>query len=137
MTALVLRAAPDLDPQASSWDEVDAKLKSIAQSTTFLVADISNGSCNTIHALDAGKSIPLGSAFKLYVLSALAPDVEAGKRKWTDSIAIEENKKSLPSGDLQNQPAGTKLTLQDDAAKMISISDKQHRRGSSAVARRA
>ncbi len=65
--------------------------------------------------------LALGSAFKLYVLAALAEDVKSGKRKWTDVVPLTE--KSYPSGQLQNWPKGAPLTLHSLASLMISISD--------------
>ena len=38
----------------------------------LLVASVTGGSCQTVHAVDATTPAPLGSAFKLYVLDALA-----------------------------------------------------------------
>lgn len=65
--------------------------------------------------------LALGSAFKLYVLAALAEDVKAGKRKWTDVVPLTE--KSYPSGQLQTWPKGAPVTLHTLASLMISISD--------------
>jgi len=72
-------------------------------------------------AISADKSLALGSAFKLYVLAALAEDVKAGRRKWTDVVALTE--KSYPSGKLQEWPKGSPVTLHTLASLMISISD--------------
>jgi hypothetical protein len=115
--------APDLEPGLASWDEVDKHLTAIAPTASFLAADVSDGKCTPIHELHGDAPVALGSEFKLYVLSALARDVAAGKRAWTDPVAIEDAKKSLPSGETQNLPAGTKMTLEALAGKMISISD--------------
>lgn len=65
--------------------------------------------------------LALGSAFKLYVLAALAEDVKVGKRKWTDVVPLTE--KSYPSGQLQTWPKGAPVTLHTLASLMISISD--------------
>jgi beta-lactamase class A len=55
------------------------------------------------------------------VLAALAEDVKAGRRKWTEVAALTE--KSYPSGRLQDWPQGAPLTLHSLASLMISISD--------------
>jgi len=70
---------------------------------------------------NADARLALGSTFKLYVLAALAEDVKAGRRKWSDVVALTE--KSFPSGQLQNWPEGSPLTLHTLASLMISISD--------------
>lgn len=70
---------------------------------------------------NAETPLALGSAFKLYVLAALAEDVKAGRRKWTDVVPLTE--KSYPSGQLQDWPEGSPVTLHTLASLMISISD--------------
>lgn len=71
--------------------------------------------------LDTGKPLALGSTFKLYVLAALAEDVKAKRRKWSDVVPLTE--KSYPSGKLQDWPQGAPVTLHTLASLMISISD--------------
>lgn len=70
---------------------------------------------------NADTRLALGSTFKLYVLAALAEDVKAGRRKWSDIVVLTE--KSFPSGQLQNWPEGSPVTLHTLASLMISISD--------------
>lgn len=66
---------------------------------------------------------PVGSMFKLYVLYALAQAIEAGELDWETSLTVAEHNRSLPSGELQDEPAGTKVTVHEAATKMIQISD--------------
>jgi beta-lactamase class A len=70
---------------------------------------------------NANQPLALGSTFKLYVLAALAEDVKAGRRKWSNVVPLTE--KSYPSGQLQNWPQGAPVTLHTLASLMISISD--------------
>lgn len=72
-------------------------------------------------AIDADRALALGSAFKLYVLAALAEDVKAGRRKWSDVVPLSQ--KSFPSGRLQDWPQDAPVTLHTLASLMISISD--------------
>lgn len=72
-------------------------------------------------ARNAETPLALGSAFKLYVLAALAEDVKAGRRKWSDVVPLTE--KSYPSGQLQDWPQGAPVTLHTLASLMISVSD--------------
>lgn len=67
--------------------------------------------------------LAIGSTFKLYVLGALAEKLIEGPAKWDDPLAIREEWKSLPSGEMQNLKAGTEKPLRFFADKMISISD--------------
>lgn len=70
---------------------------------------------------NAEQRLALGSTFKLYVLAALAEDVKAGRRKWSDVVPLTQ--KSYPSGKLQDWPKGAPVTLHTLASLMISISD--------------
>lgn len=72
-------------------------------------------------ARNADTRLALGSTFKLYILAALAEDVKAGRRQWSDVAALTQ--KSYPSGQLQNWPQGAPVTLHTLAGLMISISD--------------
>jgi hypothetical protein len=109
----------------TTWAGVDAAVRSAAPDAHLLVSRLSGrrGSCQPVHAISPATPAPLGSAFKLYVLDALAADIAAGKVNWGQMITITNQVKSLPSGVLQNEPAGTKLSVLDVAAQMISISD--------------
>lgn len=107
----------------SSWDEVDRLLMGTAPQVHLLVAEVVKGKLQPIHGLNEAKPMPLGSAFKLYVLGELAHQIDEGKAHWDDELAIRDDWKSIPSGDMRNEPAGTKFTLQHYAEQMISVSD--------------
>jgi beta-lactamase class A len=110
-------------PVPATWAGVDAALRSVAPQVRLLVANVSNGSCQPVHSIDPAAAAPLGSAFKLYVLDALGNAVASGKVHWRQRLTVTAQLKSLPSGELQNEPDGTQIPVQDTAAKMISISD--------------
>jgi Beta-lactamase enzyme family/ORF 12 gene product N-terminal len=110
-------------PTPTTWDGVDAALRSVAPQVRLLVANVSNGSCQPIYSIDPAAAAPLGSAFKLYVLDALGNAVASGKVHWNQQLTVTAQLKSLPSGELQKEPDGTRISVQDTAAKMISISD--------------
>jgi beta-lactamase class A len=114
---------PVIPPGPTTWAGVDAAIRSVAPQVRLLAAEVTNGSCQPVHSIDPGTAAPLGSAFKLYVLDALATAIAAGKVSWTQPLTVTAQLKSLPSGELQTEPDGTKVSVQDAAAKMISISD--------------
>ena len=122
-----LMLAPVIEAKvAASWDEVQSGLRAVAPSVAFLAAEVGGGKCVSISSIEPKKPLALGSAFKLYILNALAKQVAAGKHKWDDTIAIEESKKSLatPGGhDMQREPAGKTFTVRELAENMISVSD--------------
>jgi hypothetical protein len=132
---------PDEAPPGS-WAAIDARLAGLGARVSFAAAEIGpDGQCNIVHGLDADTQRPIGSAFKLYVLGALGQAVTSRSAAWDERLAIRDDWKSLPTGTLQNEPAGTTLTLADYADLMISISDNTatdhliHRLGRDALQR--
>jgi hypothetical protein len=123
MVGLLFQPAPDAAPPAQSWAEVDARIGALAPKVGLLAAELSDGACQPVHALNPDQPLAIGSAFKLYVLDELARQVWAGERRWTDTLAIDESLKSLPTGDMRSAPAGTGFSLEHYARKMISESD--------------
>jgi hypothetical protein len=122
IAGLMLRPVIEAKP-AASWDEVQTRLKAVAPTVNFMAAEVTGGKCVPISAIESKKPLALGSAFKLFVLEALAKQVAAGKHKWDDPIAIEEAKKSLPSGDMRTEAAGKTFSVRHFAEEMISVSD--------------
>lgn len=108
----------------TTWPQLDSQLLALAPEVSFAAATISpEGTCHIVDGINADTPRPLGSAFKLYVLGALGQAVADHRASWNEQLAIHEQWKSLPSGVLQNDPAGTELTLRQYADYMISISD--------------
>jgi hypothetical protein len=135
-----LRLTP-YPPAPTSWNELDAALRTLAPRVSFAAMRISPSGCLLLHGADPDTARPLGSAFKLYVLSALAQAVESGRLSWATELPLNPAWKSVPSGVLQDEPDGTVLTLAEYADYMISISDNTatdhliHRVGRGAVRR--
>lgn len=107
----------------SSWGELDQRLGALASEVKFLAAEINDGTCRPVHALDAEREMAIGSAFKLYVLGELAHQVEQGTAAWEEALAIRDDLKSNPGQGMVNDPAGTTHSLRAYAEQMISISD--------------
>jgi hypothetical protein len=61
------------------------------------------------------------------VLGALAEQIASGNLSWNQTLTVQDSSKSIGnapgSGSLQFRPAGTRVTVQETATKMISISD--------------
>jgi beta-lactamase class A len=110
-------------PAPRSWAALDRRLHAVAPRVSFLAARLNGRACAPVHAVAPDVPRPLGSAFKLYVLGALAHAVAQGRVHWDDRLAIRARWKSLPSGVLQNLAAGTRVPLRRYANLMISISD--------------
>ena len=120
-----LKIAPS--ESATSWSQIDQTLTALAPNVSFLAARVANESCQPIHQLASSTPRPLASEFKLFVLGALANLVATGHVGWKQELKIENQVKSAGnaegSGSLQFSPAGTKVSVQETATKMISISD--------------
>jgi beta-lactamase class A len=125
ISGLLLQPAgtPSAPPVPTTWAGVDRQVSSVAPEVRMLVAAVNGNACRPIHAIDAGTSAPLGSAFKLYVLDALARAAASGKVSWNQQLTITSQLKSLPSGELQNEPDGTRVSVRQAADDMISVSD--------------
>jgi len=65
--------------------------------------------------------LAIGSTFKLIILAELSRQIQAGQRRWSDVVPLAH--RSLPSGLLQDWPAGSPITIHSLAALMISRSD--------------
>jgi beta-lactamase class A len=117
-------AAPIPIPKVTSWAQVDRDLAAMAPQVSFLAAQLtSNGTCAQIHGVNVNTPRPLGSMFKLFVLGALANAVKSHDVSWNQKITVTASIKVGGSGVLQNDPVGTRLTVEQAAIKMISVSD--------------
>jgi Beta-lactamase enzyme family len=123
---LLLRPYSDAPPpkEPKSWSEIDVRIGKVAPTTAMVAATIDNtGKCKVRHGLRETAPGPLGSMFKLYVLAAVADAVERRKLTWDTNVKVRDDWKSLPSGTMQNEAAGTSHTVAEVANAMISISD--------------
>jgi hypothetical protein len=119
---LLFRATLGATP--SMWAGIDRELSAIAPGVSFLAARLeADGSCTAIHSVDPSGARPLGSMFKLFVLGALANAIRADTVSWTQEVTVTAASKVGGSGSLQNQPDGTRLTVEQVALDMISQSD--------------
>ena len=102
-------------------DKLAADIRALPGTTGLGIYALGEGAPRLVAGIAPDKSMPLGSAFKLWVLGEVAREVGAGERKWSDVVPI--GPASLPSGITQNWPAGSPVTVQTLATLMISISD--------------
>ena len=104
-----------------SLAKVTADFRALPGASGFGLYELGDGALTPIAAYRADVAAPIGSAFKLWVLDEAARQVAAGTRNWADVVRV--GPPSLPSGVLQNWPAGAPVTLQTLATMMVSISD--------------
>lgn len=109
------------EPIDDSADKIEADLAALPGEVTWWFGPLDDLQ-PPIMARGAGDQMALGSTFKLYVLATLAREVAEGKRSWSDVVQMGEPR-SFPSGQMQDWPADTSVTLETLATMMISISD--------------
>jgi len=125
-----LLVRPGLGPRedaAESWADLDDRLDAfpgeVAAGAFELDPDPLVTDVTPIWVRGEDRSLALGSAFKLWVLGAVAERVRDGAFAWDDTFPIVEAHKSLPSGQMQTEPEGAEFTLQHFATEMIRVSD--------------
>lgn len=110
------------DPRVviTSWKDVQLALEKLGGQTSFHRKDPSG-----IIAAHDDKPLAIGSTFKLYVLGALWKKVKTGDPAWlwSRSLALQEQWRSFPDGEMVGWPAGARLSLFEFARKMIVESD--------------
>ncbi|MEV4065612.1 serine hydrolase [Nonomuraea dietziae] len=117
-----LRMTPPVTPKPTptTWKEIDERVRKAAPRVGFLAAEITrDGRCVPVRSLAPRTPRPLGSMFKLYVLAAVAKKIP----NWDTKLTIKPSLKSLPSGELQDRPDNSKVSVLEAAKLMIGISD--------------
>lgn len=128
IAALLLRPAPELsNPELVDWTDLNQRLEALECDVSFGVYEVrgtpESPELEVIHQAHADRVLGIGSAFKLWVLGALAQEVATGEIAWADPLAITDAHKSLPSGRMQDEAAGTEYPVSHYAQEMIRISD--------------
>lgn len=108
------------DPIDDSADKIAAEIAALPGEVGAYYAPLAQDAA-PILAVNARNQFAIGSTFKLYVLSALARQIESGAHSWDEVVRLDT--RSLPSGMTQDWPQGAPVTLHTLATLMISISD--------------
>lgn len=106
-------------PKTASFDQARSQLLALGDKVAWLVRR--DGA--VIEAESADEPLAVASAFKLGVLAVLRDDIAAGRHNWADVVTLEARHKSLPTGEMQNFPDGSPVTLHTTALEMIYQSD--------------
>ncbi len=130
ISGLLVRPAPKLPATPANWAGLDAQLRSLAPDVGFLAATLSPSTaatspaaCHALNSLSPSTARPLGSMFKLYVLSTVASEVRPGQISWDRAVTLSAGLRSLPSGILQIVPTGSKYKVSQLAEIMMPGSD--------------
>ncbi|WP_199503163.1 serine hydrolase [Qipengyuania sp. YIM B01966] len=110
----------NVEPKGDSREKIMADLGALPGSFTAFYAPL-DPAATPLLAHRAEQPMALGSTFKLYVLSALAHEIAAGRRQWDEVVRLDQ--RSFPSGAMRDWPRGAPVTLHSLATAMISVSD--------------
>lgn len=113
-------SAPD---RPRSWGGMDPYFESIAPNAAFISGEIIDGQFSQIAEYNSDEDFPIASSFKLFVLGAMATQVAAGEHAWSDIVTISDDFRSLPSGNLYYEPAGSQYPLEYIVERMTAESD--------------
>ncbi|MFD6281915.1 Cpe/LpqF family protein [Streptomyces sp. NPDC060209] len=120
----VLHLGPEVvTPPVRTWDDLARALEQPGVTWSALVTRVGGGVAETLYAKDADRPMPNGSSYKLYLMRALAAAVAAGTVRWDDCVTVAPALRSLPTGDMQELPDGTRVPVRETAYKMIAMSD--------------
>ncbi len=106
-----------------SWSTIDRDFERLAPGHNLLVAEFVGNRCQSIHGVNPDTELAIASTFKLYVLGELARQVQGGQIDWDDQVTLQNDLRSMPSGDYAWAPAGSQVSVQDLAAAMMRSSD--------------
>ena len=110
-------------PTPIDVETIDARLVELAPQSSLAVYDVSDGGCAAVHEIRPDTTIVLGSVFKLWVLAALAHEIDEGRASWDETVKVTDELRSNPDGEIYELATGTEVSLQNLAEAMISISD--------------
>jgi hypothetical protein len=111
---------------ARAWAKIDDGLSELGPKVGLVAARVlPNGTCLPVHAVNPFTPRPTASQFKLFVLGALAEEIAAGRITWDQTLTVTDAVKSAGNSppSLQYAASGTKVSVEETATKMISISD--------------
>ena len=111
----------DFVPTGDTPARIAADFALLPGASGFALARLGDATPAMLAGHNPDSQLAIGSALKLYVLSALVDDIAARRRKWNDVVPL--GARSLPSGMMQDWPAKSPVTLHTLATLMISISD--------------
>ena len=105
-----------------SLAKIDAELAALPGRVGYVVESIDEDGKRTVLAgRTTGEQFAIGSIFKLYILAELAGQIDAGKRKWSDTVPL--TRRSFSSSATQSIALGTPVSLEQFATWMIAVSD--------------
>lgn len=87
-----------VETTARSAPRLDERVQSLATRAGYAVDDVADETCQTLHGIGLERPVPVASVFKLWMLDALARQIDAGDLEWDDTVVVRDNLRSDPSG---------------------------------------
>ncbi len=112
-----------IQPALTKWSQIKSQLKKVAPEISFQVAELVNDNLVPLYDIDSDRVLGIGSSFKLYVLAELARQIAAGTATWDEPLAIRDDLRSLPNGEMRLEATGSTFPIQYFAEQMIAASD--------------
>ena len=100
---------------------VTEEIAALPGPTSFAIVRLDGSQPVLVAGREPDRALAIGSTFKLFILAELSRQIRSGQRRWNDVVTLD--RRSLPSGMMQNWPQGAPVTLHTLASLMISISD--------------
>lgn len=123
--SLVLGEPSSATATSSSSVEAAAReaLAPLTGSTAFVFTELTPRGPRPLYGLRQNERFAVGSSFKLFILGALAAELNADRRQAADVMRLRPQWMGPPHSELAQWPSGSPATLHTLALKMISISD--------------
>nr|2XGN_A Chain A, ORF12 [Streptomyces clavuligerus]2XGN_B Chain B, ORF12 [Streptomyces clavuligerus]2XH9_A Chain A, ORF12 [Streptomyces clavuligerus]2XH9_B Chain B, ORF12 [Streptomyces clavuligerus] len=110
-------------PDMVTWNDVEETLHTPGVQHSVYAVRLTPDGHEVLHASAPERPMPTGSAYKLYLMRALVAEIEKGTVGWDEILTLTPELRSLPTGDMQDLPDGTRVTVRETAHKMIALSD--------------
>jgi hypothetical protein len=106
-----------------TWSALANAVGALAPRTSFAAAELTAAGPVWLSRHLGDEQRAVASSFKLYVLGELVRQVSSGEAAWTEPLAIRDDLRSLPNGDMRLLPTGLELPIRHFAERMIAGSD--------------
>ena len=107
----------------ASFDELVVALSRAAPEVGFLAAQVVDGECRAVTSLYQERPLAVASAFKLYVLGALAEGIARGDLRWEQVVPVRDDQRVHTSAHFGAQTGRREGTVQELGRAMIEVSD--------------
>lgn len=117
------RLANEVAPAEGAHAAAKKALASVPGDSAFVFTEVTPEGPKPLFGVREHERFAIGSSFKLFVLGALAEEVNGDRRRLASTVDLRPDWVGPPHSELAEWPMGSPVTLSTLALKMISISD--------------